>query len=303
MKSIALLLFLLLATHSEADLFVTNFTAINGSAQATGVWRNETTGTDLTIPVSLSQTGGQIRPADGSSTQSILVQNPADLYNLWEDVPAFFPITPGINVFEPNFIGDYINVQTEETHTSTVTLDFGASVTDPVISFTDVEYRTTITFPSALTMLAGTSNLVVSGSSLTSNKTTAAGDPGIFGQEAAGSVKLTGTFKTVVITIAVALGDNTVGNEDRTGFVVSTMTPPQPATPGPPPSLAISRSGNQVTLTWPQGRFSSIEMSGNGTGLTGWSPIPGLNPATTGTWTGNLPTLGQVRYFRGKYTP
>jgi len=298
MKSIPLLV--LLAASARADLFVTNFTALN-STEATGVWRNETTATDLAIPVSLSQSGGTIQPADGSSTASIINNTGGEIYNLWEDVPSFPPVTPGIDVFEPNFIGDYINIETQQDTTTTVTLDFGATITDPVISFTDVEYRSTITFPSPLTKLAGTSNLQVTGNSLTSDKSTAAGDPGVFEQEAAGSVQLTGNYDSIVFTVTVAIGDGTVGVNDRTGYVVSTMTAPQPAGTGTPPELSVQQSGNQILLAWPVGEFDSIEMTGSG--LSGWTAIPGLDPGAVGMWTGELSTLGGTHFFRGIYTP
>lgn len=88
----------LLASGSvaHADLFVTNFTAINGTTSATGTWRNETTATDLpAFPVTLSQSGGSIKPADGSSTQSIINPTGTDPYNLWQDVPAVPGLNPG----------------------------------------------------------------------------------------------------------------------------------------------------------------------------------------------------------------
>ena len=301
---------LLLASGSvaHADLFVTNFTGINGTTSATGTWRNETTATDLpAFPVTLSQSGGSIKPADGSSTQSIINPTGTDPYNLWQDVPAVPGFTPGIDVFEPNFIGDYINIETQENAPPTeITIDLGALITNPVISFTDVEYRTVITFPGPLTVLASTSNLQVVGSTVSSDGTVAAGDPppplpSIFGQESAGSVQLTGTFSQIELEVAVGTGNATVGPNDRTGYVVSTMTPPQPLVAGPAPELSISRSGNQITLTWDLGDFDSIEMSG--TGLSGWTPIPGLDPGAVSTWSGAISTLGDHRFFRGVYTP
>ncbi len=300
---------LILSGLARGDLYVTNFTALDGNTGASGVWRNHSTSTDLAIPVTLVQSGGTVQPADGSSTSSIIDSETGGGDTLlWQDIPTFLPFTPGIDVFEPNFIGDYINIETAEGATTTVTLNFGATITDPVISLTDVEYRTTLSFPTPITKIAGTSNLAVSGNSLTSDKTTAAGDPAppigpVFGQEAAGSVQLTGSFDSITFTVAVAVGDGTVGNEDRTGYVVSTAIEPVPLDPGPAPVLSISRTSNQIMLSWPPGGFDEIQMSASGGGLGGWTPVPGLNPSSQSTWSSDTAPLGARRFFRGVYTP
>lgn len=304
MKSLPSIFLLVgVAGNLHADLYVSNFTAINGSSSAAGVWRNDTTSTDLSLPVSLSQTGGAIQPADGSSTQSIINPTGTEIYNLWEDVPELFPILAGIDVFDPNFVGDYINIETQEGATTTVTIDLGGLVTNPIISLTDVEYRTTLTFPAAISVRAGTSNLDVVGATLSSDGTTAAGEPPfpneIFGEEAAGSIQLSGTYSTIVFTVAVALGDASVGSNDRTGYVIATETEPQPLPSAP--ELQISMPGSQIVLMWNVGEFDSIEMST--TGLSGWMPIPGLNPGLVGTWSEDVSTLGDHRFFRGVYSP
>ncbi|MBK1826223.1 hypothetical protein [Haloferula rosea] len=304
MKALPLVLSCLgLTPCLRADLYVSNFTTIHGSSSATGVWRNHTTSTDLSLSVEISQSGGAIQAADGSSTASIINPSGTEIYNLWEDVPEVFPFLAGIDVFEPNFVGDYINIETQEGATTTVTMDLGALVTNPIISLTDVEYRTTLTFPSALTALAGTSNLEIAGATLSSDGTLAAGEPPppneIFGREAAGSIQLTGTYSTIVFTVAVGPGDATVGPNDRTGYVIATETEPQPLPSMP--ELQIQRLGNQIMLMWDVGDFDSIEMSG--TGLSGWTAIPGLDPGAVGSWSGDLSTLGDVRFFRGVYTP
>ncbi len=81
----------------HADLFVSNFTALNGTSGASGVWRNQTTTTDLTIPVQLSQTGGIVMPQDGGSAESRI-----DNGFPWQPLPPFFG---GANAFSPNFDG------------------------------------------------------------------------------------------------------------------------------------------------------------------------------------------------------
>ena len=248
---------------SYADLFVSNFTTLNGASGASGVWRNQTTATDLAIPVQVSQTGGTVRPADGSSTQSRI-----DNSFPWQPLPIF---VGGANPFSPNFDGDYINIQTQAGTTSTITLEFNALITNPVISLTDVEYRTTLSFPSAFTVLASTSNLSATATTLTSNRTIAANDSfGVFGDEAACSIRFTGTFERIVFTVQVAVGDAGVGNNDRTGYVVSTMTAPV-ATPGAPPVLVIGKTGAQIMLSWPIGAFSQIQMSAPSV-MGGWTP-------------------------------
>ncbi len=167
-----------LAAPLRADLYVTNFTALDGTAGASGVWRNQTTGTDLPVAVSISQAGGTVKPADGSSTQSRI-----DDSFPWQPLPL---IAGGANAFSPNFDGDYINIETQEGNSTTVTLEFGAEVTDPVISFTDVEYRTTITFPNEFTVIESTSNLTATATSVSSDGTEANSDSfGLFGEEAA----------------------------------------------------------------------------------------------------------------------
>lgn len=294
MKTLPLLLFAATGL-AEADLYVTNFTALNGTSGASGEWRNQTTATNLGIPVTLTQDGGEVQPEDGSSTESV-----TDDSFPWQDVPAFPPFTPGIDVFEPTFNGDYINIETEQGTTTEVVIDFGATITDPVISFTDVEYRTTITFPVAVTRLAGTSNLEINGASLRSDKSTAAGDPGIFEQEAAGSVRLPGTFDRITFFVAVGIGDGTVGNEDRTGYVVSTMVEPQVG-PAAMPVLEVAFSSTEIQLHWPIGEFDEIQMSAADGSLGSWMPVPELDPGAVGSWSSALDLLGPRRFFRGVY--
>lgn len=297
---------LLLATTvglCHADLYVTNFTAINGTSGASGVWRNHTTSTDLpAFPVALTQLGGAVQPADGSDTGSIIASETITdpFYPFWQDIPPILAPPSGVNIFEPNFIGDYINIETAELTTTTVTIDFGAMITDPAISFSDIEDRTTLSFPAAFSITGNSGNLSQSANTVTSDGTFVP----VVDDEGAGSLQFTGTFESITFDVIVAddLGDPS-NTEDRTGYVVSTTTEPQPLASGATPVLAIWRSGDDLTLTWDIGTFDSIQMSGATSGVGGWMIIPGLDPGAVGMWTGSIASLGEDRYFRGVYTP
>ncbi len=281
------------AVPLHADLFVTNFTALNGAAGATGVWRNLTTATDLVIPVTFSQSGGAVKPNDGSSTQSRI-----DNSFPWQPLP---PFAGGANPFSPNFDGDYVNVETAESGTSTITLEFNATITNPVISFTDIEPRSTMTFTIPFTVIASTSNLSATTTTLTSNGSAAANDNlGLFGEEAAGSIKFTGTFDRIVFTVRVlpAFG---FGANDRTGYVVSTMSAPVPPSDALPPAVSVAKVGDQIMLSWPLGEFDEIQISAP-SALTGFTAIPDLDPGTTSTWSEKVSVLGPHRFFRGART-
>lgn len=286
----------------QADLYVSNFTALNGSSGASGVWRNHTTSTDLALTITLTQVNGIVQPADGSDTGSVIASETINdpLYPFWQDVPAFLAPPLGVNIFEPNFVGDYINIETAETTTTTVTIDFGAMITNPVISFSDIEDRTTLSFPAPFTIIGDSGNLSKSGNTVTSNGSFVP----VVDDEGAGSLQFTGDFPSITFDVIVAddLG-NPSNTEDRTGYVVSTMTAPQPLTSGGPPVLTITRNGDEITLTWNIGDFDSIEISGSAGGVGGWMAIAGLDPNAVGMWTGSIAALGEGRYFRGVYTP
>lgn len=283
--------FLLAATVPlHADLFVTNFNALNGATGASGVWRNLTTATDLAIPVTLAQSGGAVRPNDGSSTESKI-----DNSFPWQPLPVFIG---GANAFSPNFDGDYINVETPEGSTATITLNFNAMIKDPVISFTDIEPRSTMSFTIPFAVIASTSNLSATATTLTSTGDPAANDSaGVFGEEAAGSIKFLGTFERIVFTVRVVAASG-FGLNDRTGYVVSTMTAPTPLATVLPPAVSVVKVGNQIMLSWPMGELDAIEMSAP-SALSGFTPIPGLDPKTTSTWSAAISVLGSNRFFRG----
>ena len=98
------LLAFLLPIAAQADLFITNFDTLNAPVSASGVWKNYTTGTDLTIPVSLTQTGEgleMIRPAfpEGTHFEILAHDTPGD-----RDLKT--PLT------DPSVPDDYFTLQT-----------------------------------------------------------------------------------------------------------------------------------------------------------------------------------------------
>jgi hypothetical protein len=250
----------------------------------------------------LTQVGGIVQAVDGSDQSSVIdSESIADpFYPFWQDIPAFAAPPTGVNVFEPNFVGDYINIETAESSTTTVTVDFGAVITDPVISFSDIEDRTTLSFPASFSIIGDSGNLAPSGNTVTSDGTFVP----VLDDEGAGSLQFTGNFESITFDVIVAddLG-NPANTEDRTGYVVSTMTEPQPLATGGSPVLAISRDGDDVTLTWDIGSFDAIQMSSTSDGVGGWMAVPSLDPGAAGIWTASIATLGDSRFFRGVYTP
>ena len=187
------LLAFLLPVAAQADLFITNFDTLNAPVSASGVWKNDTTGTDLTIPVSLTQTGGEIRVADGSSQSSTI-----DDDFLWRDIPDFPPFISGIDSFNPNYDGDYINIEVLGGGTSVVTIHFNAQIVDPVLNFTDVDLQTTMVFTDSFIIDGQSGNIVPSTTSVHPDGTDA-GTP--FDEECAGSLHFSGTFTQLIFTI------------------------------------------------------------------------------------------------------
>ena len=242
-----------------------------------------------------------VKPADGSGTASVV-----DDSFPWLSLASQNPPLGTINAFSPNFTGDYINIETQQGDTTTITLDFGAMVTDPIISFTDVENRSTITFTDEFAVLASTSNLESTTTTLSSNASVASGDPlQIFGKEAAGSIQFTGTFSQIVFTVIVGpptAEDPDVGGDDRTGYVVSTffepMTLPTDPPPAPPFWIMYDQGTGNVTLSWILGDFEEIQMS-DPTGLMNFMAIPDLDPGVVDSWTRPMSELGSKRFFRG----
>ena len=266
-----------------ADLFVSNFTAINGTAGASGVWRNQTTATNLAIPVSLGQTGGTVKPVDHPTQPSRI-----DDSFPWSDVPPFFP-----NLFEPNFDGDFINIEVIGGQTATVTLNFNAQITNPSISFSDVDVDTDLTFPPTFTITAQSGNLARNGNTVAPTGASVIG----LGTRGVGSIQFSGIYSQIVFTFAYG---GLPTNADRTGFVAATTTPPGAA---PPPAVVnLQLNGDQVMLSWPSGAFSEIQSSAD-LSPASWQAIPGLDAASQTSWSGSKATLGPRRFFRGVRVP
>lgn len=277
----------LLPVAVQADLFITNFDTINAPASASGVWKNYTTGTDLTIPVSLTQAGGEVQPADGSDTSSTI-----DDDFLWRDVPSFPPFIAGIDCFNPNYDGDYINVEVLGGGTCVVTIHFNAQVVDPVLNFTDVDLQTTMVFTDPFTIVGQSGNITPSTTSIHPNGTDV-GTP--FDEECAGSLHFSGTFTQLTFTINNA-GFDPEDDDDRTGFSVSTTTEPIPLA-GPADPLFISTHGSDVTLMWSASSYSTIQYSTNLTAT--WLTLGGADPTITTNWSGPRTMFGNHAFFRG----
>lgn len=270
---------------AAADVHVSNFTSINGSVGASGVWRNQTTLTDLAVPVSITQTGGLVKPVDHPTQPSRI-----DGSFPWQDNP--FP--PFTNFFEPNFDGDFINIEVAGAATASVTIDFNAQVTDPILSFSDVDTQTAMVFAQPFTVIAQSGNILASPTSITSTGAVVF----VFNEQAAGSIRFSGTFTGLTFTI-VNNGPDPVIDDDRIGFVVATLSAPVAVTPAVP-KLDFAILGDEIKLEWRPGDFTAIEGSYN---LKAWMPVPGLDVENQNTWTGSVSTFGSGYYFRGVYDP
>jgi hypothetical protein len=210
-----------LAAPAQAALFITNFTALDGTSGASGVWRNNDTATDTAIPVTLTQTGGEVRPegAAGGSTPSTI-----DDSFPWQDPPVPPAPAPG-NWFEPNFSGDHINIAVNPGNTSNVMINFTQPVVDPVLSFSDVDTQTMLVFTDPFTVIGEAPNLVSTPTSVTTSGGFVIG----IEQETLGSLKFSGTYSSLAFQI-VNDPQAQVPGVDRTGFVVSTeMIIPEPS--------------------------------------------------------------------------
>lgn len=127
----------------------------------------------LRLTVGISQVGGTVKPTGGNPGTDSRVDDSFP----WLSLASQNPPLGTINAFSPNFTGDYINIETEQGDTTTITLDFGAMITDPIISFTDVENSSTITFTDEFAVLASTSNLEFTTTTLSSDASVDADDP------------------------------------------------------------------------------------------------------------------------------
>lgn len=279
----------LVSSPLRADIFFTNFGTLGSNTEATGVWRNSTSGTDLAFPVSLNQSNGVILLESDDDPSETANGFP------WADDPII-----GTDLFNPNFSGDYINIEVSGGATVSVVIDFGAQVTDPTLLFTDVDTQTTLTFLTANPVkTGGLANMLVSGNTA---KTSGVVVPLLFGstEETLGSLKFTGTFTKLEFTISND-GSDPINDEDRTGFCVATEFPPVALPAGSSPTVDIDVDDDVVTFDWGAiGAINALLMLNDS---NVWVTVPGSNPAGSSTYVGSKMVLGPTRLFRADYTP
>lgn len=242
-----------MATPAPADVYVTDFAGLNGGIGASGAWRNATTNSPVPSTfVSLSQIGGVVKPVDGGSQTSV-VNNTFQ----WADIPAFPPFIPfPMDVFNPNYLGDFINIELKGRASAIVVINFNAVVADPVLSFTDTDVQTTMVFTAPFTVVGKTSNLM---SAPTAVRTSGANIGAPFDVECAGSLKFPGLHTRLVFSI-VNTGPDPDRFDDRTGFSVATETLPVPMQVLSP-TLGMFTTANQLLFTWPRGHLVAIRQS------------------------------------------
>lgn len=214
-------------------VWITNFNSLSSGpgGSASGVWRDVTVdntgaGTDTGFVVNMTTTG-DIKALSDPTRPSNISEGFA-----WRDIAAgetFQGFTAPIPVslpFAPQVSGDFPNIETDGMASSLVTFNFGALITNPVLSFSDVDTQTTLQFGQSFSVLTSTGNLTNTGNNIGS---AGVGNSGteqlIFGEESAGSIQFTGTFSQLQFTIVNA-GPSPVDDDDRTGFVVSTDSVP-----------------------------------------------------------------------------
>ena len=277
-RTLLLLTAVLTPLPASADLWITNFSTAAGGL-ASGVWRNNTTSTDLTIPVTLTQTGAvfdEETNLDGAFP--------------WQD--AF-----GIDFFIPNYDGDYVSLEVLGGATSNVIIAFNAEIVNPVLNFTDIDIQTTLVFGNGAipTKVGGPFNLLVAGNTAKPNGVSANPfDPTDL--ETNGSLQFTGTFTKLSFQI-VNVGTNPEVHDDRTGFSVSTTTEPVAATPSG--ELTIWTSGSNLYLSWPNtSTFARIEYT-DSLGSKTWTTLDSADTTTEVMWSLPISSLGSTRYFRG----
>ena len=242
---------LAMSSQSEA-VWITNFNSISPGTggSASGVWREVDNtgaltgdGTDSSFMVDLSTNVGEVKATTDPTQPSRIDQSfPWRNINTGETfpgapIPAPFPVTLPFN---PGVNGDFINIETDGGETAQVTINFGARITNPVLSFSDVDTQSSLDFGGlSFTVLNSTDNLGTSGNTVINNGSIIA-DPilaQIFGEEAAGSIQFTGTFTQLQFNM-VNTGPDPDDDDDRTGFVVSSESAPV-AIPEPSSSLLI----------------------------------------------------------------
>lgn len=212
-------------------VWTTNFESVTAGfgGSAAGVWREVTNtqtgaGIDSAFVVGLTTTG-DVKDADGSSVTSRIDQSFP-----WRDLSAgevfdyegssVGPLPIAVPLpFAAGLSGDFINIRTDALGVSLVTISFGATITDPMLSFTDIEVDSSLTFNNAFSVVANTPNLSNTGL-VVGNDGSGASPP--FDDEAAGSLQFTGDFTELVFTVT----NTSLSMEDRTGYVVTTQFAP-----------------------------------------------------------------------------
>lgn len=215
-------------------VWVTNFTSLTSgpSGSASGVWRDVTVdntgaGVDSGFVATLTTTG------DVKSLSDPTLPSRIDESFPWRDISAGETVTlpDGSSLTTPIPIdlpfalganGDFVNIETDGGATSTVTLNLGAQITNPMLSFSDIDRNTVLTFTNAFTVADSTSNLASSATTVSNNGTIVLAP---FEEEAAGSLQFTGVFTQLQFTIT---NSSSPGTEDRTGFVLSSENAPVP---------------------------------------------------------------------------
>ena len=226
---------------SAASVDFTDWTSVNA---------NVATGTLHAMSVSLSGTHVWNSPVSELGGQS----------NFFADAAMFSP---------PLALSDHIQISGATS--ASYTLNFGASVTDPVVHLASV--ASTLHFPSVgrIVRVSGSSGFTVSGNTVTGDLSNAAG----------GTVRLVGTFSSVAFT-ATTLYDPPV--EDGIALQVGAPAAPPPVpTPTPIPPVVHSRT---VDI-----RVSGIEVTQG----TQWSGCAGCE--------GTLPSRRRVKSLRGVIPP
>lgn len=236
------------SVHSADAVWITNFTSLTSGpgGSASGAWRDVTNtntgdGVDTGFVVNLTTTG------DVKATTDPTLPSRIDESFPWRDIAAFETVTlpDGTSLTTPFAIdlpfatgtnGDFVNIETNGGSFSVVTFNFGARITNPMLSFSDIDVNTVMTFTDTFTVADSTSNLASSPLTVSNNGTMA---PIPFEEEAAGSLQFTGTFTQLQFIVA---NNATPGTEDRTGFVVSTDFIPE-AIPEPSSALLMTLGG------------------------------------------------------------
>lgn len=240
-RSLALAsLFAFLPLQTASAVWITNYTSLTPGVggSASGVWREVTTantgaGTDTGFIVNLTSTGEMKSLTDATHPSDINQQTPwrdiqpGEMYNGFT-TPILIPLP-----FFPQVNGDFANIETDGAASSVVTFDFGAQIKDPVLSFTDVDTQTTLEFGQSFTVLTSTSNLTHTGNNIGSDGSIVLG----FEEEAAGSIRFTGTFTQLQFTVNNS-GPDPQLDDDRTGYVVTTNFAPE-AVPEPSTLLSV----------------------------------------------------------------